>query len=95
MFGDSARSIGSPEWLQTITREIQAACRDAGTQRMVVACLLSYFVTFLFLERRILPQKGTKRQQAGTESGGLSGGRLRTNLDASFARQAAFCSLSR
>jgi len=42
-----------------IGREIQAAGRDASTQWMVAVCLLSYFVTFLILERR-LPQRGTE-----------------------------------
>ncbi len=45
------------EWLQMVAREIQAACRDAGTQWMVVVCLLSYLVTFLILQRR-LPERG-------------------------------------
>jgi O-antigen ligase len=43
---------GAPQWLQTTTREIQAACRDSGTQSMVVVCLVSYLVTFFILERR-------------------------------------------
>ncbi len=45
------------EWLQMVAREIQATCRDAGTQWMVVVCLLSYLVTFLILQRR-LPERG-------------------------------------
>lgn len=45
------------EWLQMVAREIQAACRDAGTQWMVVVCLLSYLVMFLILQRR-LPERG-------------------------------------
>jgi len=47
------------DWLQLVAREIQAACRDPGTQWMVVACLVSYCLTFLVLERR-LPQRGTE-----------------------------------
>jgi len=46
-------TVSRIDWLQLVAREIQAVCRDAGTQWMVVACLLSYFVTFLILERRL------------------------------------------
>ncbi len=60
LFGNYAPSVSSPEWLQILAREIQAACRDAGTQWMVVVCLLSYFAVFLFLGKRILPRERTK-----------------------------------
>lgn len=53
------------EWLQFVAREIQAACRDAGTQWMVVVCLLSYFVTFLILQGR-LPQRGAEGANLGS-----------------------------
>ena len=52
LFFSSATSVFAPEWLQTVAREIQAACRDAGTQWMVVVCLVSYLGTFFFLEKR-------------------------------------------
>ena len=45
-------SADAPGWMRVVGVEIQAACRDAGTQWMVVVCLVSYFVVFLFLERR-------------------------------------------
>jgi hypothetical protein len=32
LFGNYALSFSSPEWLRFVAREIQAACRDAGTQ---------------------------------------------------------------
>ena len=41
------------EWLQLVALEIQAACRDTGTQWMVVLCLLSYLITFLVLAKRL------------------------------------------
>ena len=59
-FSEWAVSAAAPGWLRMVYFEIQAACRDAGTQWMVVVCLLSYLNVFLFLERRILPQKNTE-----------------------------------
>jgi hypothetical protein len=61
-------STNAPSWLLALSREIQAACRDAGTQWLVVACLVCYFITFLVLGRRVLPQEtteGTKEKQSG------------------------------
>ncbi len=50
--------------IQTVALEIQAAARDAGTQWMVMVCLASYFGTFLFLERRLLPQENAENAKA-------------------------------
>jgi hypothetical protein len=55
VFGPVFLSPRSPAWLQLIAREIQAACRDAGTQWLVMACLVCYFITFLVLGRRLAP----------------------------------------
>lgn len=52
LFGSYCLSFSSPEWLQFFAREIQAACRDAGTQWMVAGCLLSYFIIFVVLEAK-------------------------------------------
>lgn len=52
LFSSAFSSPTGPRWIQFIFREVAAACRDAGTQWMVVACLVSYFVTFLVLEGR-------------------------------------------
>jgi len=60
LFSGYATTANAPGWLRQVSVEIQAACRDAGTQWMVVVCLLSYFITFLILERRVLPQRATK-----------------------------------
>jgi O-antigen ligase len=57
----------APGWLQSVGMEIQAACRDTGTQWMVMVCLVSYFVTFLFLERRLFePQKNAENAKEET-----------------------------
>jgi hypothetical protein len=89
LFSDFFHSPAAPAFLQTVTREIQAASQDAGTQWMVVVCLLSYFIVFLVLKRRILPQRGTegtKEAQAEPCPGGFSGN--------GFARFVLFCGQS-
>ncbi len=59
----------APGWLRMVGIEIQAACRDTGTQWMVVACLVSYFGTFLFLEWRLFqPQKNPENTKGKTPS---------------------------
>jgi hypothetical protein len=51
----------APAWLRVVGAEVQAACRDPGTQWMVVVCLASYLAVFLFLERRLFqPQMSTE-----------------------------------
>jgi hypothetical protein len=50
LFGDCFSYGGG--WLQILTREIAAVCRDPDTQWMVVLCLGLYVGLFLFLERR-------------------------------------------
>jgi hypothetical protein len=52
LFGNYSLSLLSPAELQFIAREIQAACRDAGTQWMVAVCLLSYLIVFIVLEAK-------------------------------------------
>lgn len=52
LFSQFARATTHFQWLQTVVIEIEAACRDAGTQWMVVLCLASYFVMFVILEKR-------------------------------------------
>lgn len=60
-------NLEMPEAMAAV--EIQAACRDAGTQWMVVVCLASYFMTFLFLEWRLFqPQKNTANTKGKTPS---------------------------
>lgn len=61
-------SGNAPGGWRMVGVEIQAAGRDAGTQWMVVVCLMSYLVTFLFLERRIAPQENVENTE--TETGG-------------------------
>ena len=39
-------SADAPGCMRMVGVEIQAACRDAGTQWMVVICLLSYLIVF-------------------------------------------------
>ena len=58
-------SSDAPGWMRVVGVEIQAACRDAGTQWMVVVCLVSYFVVFLFLERRLA---GSQRSEVGGQT---------------------------
>ena len=52
LFSAYATTANAPGWLRMVSVEIQAACRDAGTQWMVVVCLVSYLGTFFFLEKR-------------------------------------------
>ena len=52
LLGEWGISARAPGWVRTVGMEIQAAGRDAGTQWMVMVCLVSYFGTFLILERR-------------------------------------------
>jgi hypothetical protein len=52
LFSSLGVSVNAPQWIQTIAHEIQAACRDAGTQWMVAACLFGYFVVFVVLEAK-------------------------------------------
>ena len=52
IFSSFTLAAGAPQWVQTVAREIQAACRDAGTQWMVVVCLVSYLIVFAVLARR-------------------------------------------
>ena len=67
LLGEWGISARAPDWVRTVGMEIQAAGRDAGTQWMVVACLVSYFGTFLFLERRLFqPQKNPKNAKGET-----------------------------
>jgi hypothetical protein len=74
---------GAPQWLQTTTREIQAACRDSGTQWMVVVCLVSYFTVFLVLEAKSKAQSlKSKVEDRGTE-------RPTSNVQHSTSRDAA------
>jgi len=55
-------SFHAPEWLRFLTREMQAACRDPGTQWMVVACLVVYLVTFQVLSTRVgIPESKAAR----------------------------------
>ena len=70
LFSGYATTGNAPSWVRMVSVEIQAACRDAGTQWMVVVCLVSYFIVFVFLERRILPQDSTKITK--TADGGQS-----------------------
>jgi hypothetical protein len=60
LFAEYSTTADAPGWLRLVSIKIQAASRDAATQWMVVICLLSYFVTFLILARRVWPQKGTE-----------------------------------
>jgi hypothetical protein len=52
LFSSFGLSATAPQWLQLLAREIQAACRDAGTQWMVAVCLLSYLIVFVVLEAK-------------------------------------------
>lgn len=64
-FSQLAAISGRADWLRTIVLEIQAACRDPGTQWMVVLCLVSYFAAFVVLEsrRRRWPQENTENTE--------------------------------
>jgi O-antigen ligase len=57
----------APAWLRVVGAEVQAACRDPGTQWMVVVCLVSYFVVFLFLETKSKAQ-GLKSKASETHT---------------------------
>jgi O-antigen ligase len=63
-----APSVSAPIFLRSIALEIQAACRDAGTQWMVVACLVSYFITFLVLGRPRIQSHSTLNVQPSTSA---------------------------
>ncbi len=85
--GEWSHSASAPDWLRMVSIEIQVACRDAGTQWMVVICLVSYFIVFVFLERRILPQESTKTEDEGQSS------EVRSRFSF-FARLVPFCGKS-
>lgn len=46
-------SPGAPVWLRMVGVEIQAACRDAGTQWMIVSCLVAYFIACVVLGSKL------------------------------------------
>jgi len=52
LFSGFAQRTMQVGWLRMVCGEIQAACRDAGTQWMVVVCLLSYLIVFVVLEAK-------------------------------------------
>ena len=65
--------------VQTVALEIQAAARDPGTQWMVMVCLASYFVTFLFLDCK---SKGRGLESGAAATGGEN--RIHTSPPASL-----------
>ncbi len=96
VLSDWVLSPASTGWLRVIGLEIQAACRDAGTQWMVVVCLMSYFVTFRLLNRKqsnSTPYPGHLIRPAATYSpSGAEKARVRgrTEREKSFAILASF-----
>ena len=68
LFGGYSTTTDAPAWLRIVGIEIQAACRDAGTQWMVVVCLVSYFVVFLFLEKRSKVQSSSCKPESESEA---------------------------
>ena len=67
LFSAYATAANAPGWLRMASVEIQAAFRDAGTQWMVVVCLLSYFIVFVVIEARSNVSR-LKAQDSGRES---------------------------
>ena len=57
-----------PSRLRTAAYEVQAACRDGGTQWMVVVCLVSYFGTFVVLASRTRLPQATPANPKGARS---------------------------
>ena len=68
LFSGYTQPFSSPEWVQFLTREIQAACRDLSTQWMVVVCLVSYFVVFAVLARRFKFQVSSFKSESESKT---------------------------
>ncbi len=93
-FSDYVTAANSPGWLRKVSVEIQAACRDAGTQWMVIICLLSYLIVFIVLEAKSNAQSlKSKGNEILTSpwSAPLPAGAERENF---FARVVPFCGKS-
>ncbi len=53
LFSGQASSADGFLWLRTISYEVQTLCVDSWMQWAVIACLVTYLVSFLFVQRRI------------------------------------------
>ena len=68
LFADTS-AVQVSRFFGPLLREIQAAIRDPDTQGMVVGCLVSYWVAFLVLEKRICsPQKNAENTEEGSRA---------------------------